>query len=202
MDKKQLIGRSHYAGAEQLLDAFHSAAGRSDLATYFGCFHPIGRFLGTDPYENWSCDELFEYAKPHFLAGNGWKYTVVMGSRKISYFPPGADESSASFCTFDELLRNEAFGLCRGTGSLSQDEKGRWLIAAYHLSFPIPNDLAGDITKHLREFNETDAEKRADAAAADLLAELALDEESVAKGGNSNGGGKNDVKKKKKKTGK
>lgn len=45
---------------------------------------------------------------------------------------------------FDELLSNDAYGTCRGSGVLLLTGSG-WRIAQYNLSIPIPNDLAAEI---------------------------------------------------------
>jgi hypothetical protein len=44
-----------------------------------------------------------------------------------------------------------ASGDC-GTGVLVRDEDGEWKIAQYALTFPMPNDLAEELTARIREF--------------------------------------------------
>ena len=52
---------------------------------------------------------------------------------------------------FDEQLSSQ-YGPARGTGTCIQVDEGVWKIVQYHLSFPIPNDIAvkvTDLMKHL-----------------------------------------------------
>ena len=175
-DVEKLIEKGRYSSPDQLLNAFHTAAGRSDLSSYFGCFHMAGRFLGTDPYENWTVAELYGFAKPHFERGEGWEYKCISGSRKFTYYPDG-DINTSQMCTFDELLENDDFGLCRGTGALVRNPQNinQWLIASYHLSFPVFNDAAKQVTDIMKETRENVELRQSEAAAAELLAELELD---------------------------
>ena len=53
------------------------------------------------------------------------------------------------------MLWNDRYGVCRGTGVLLATEKG-WRIAQYHLTFPIPNDLAKEFTAHIQEHTGSD----------------------------------------------
>lgn len=171
-----VLGCSSYGSVDQLLDAFHAAASKADLAAYFGCFDKTGRFLGTDATENWSATEFYSFCKPHFARGNGWTYTPMAGSRKVTHY--NHTDGRPNFCTFDEILLNDGFGTCRGTGSLLYNQASScWLVAAYHLSFPVPNDIAHDITSTIKSADPTLKAKLADQAAADLLAELELEDE-------------------------
>lgn len=175
-----LIGVSNHATIDALLDTFHRAAAAADLALYFGCFHKTGRFLGTDASENWSAVEFLAYTQPHFVKGEGWTYTVTAGSRKVTTYC--SDDGTATFATFDELLLNSSFGTCRGSGTLVfNKEKLTWLIAAYHLTFPVPNDLAHDITKQLMSADSGHKQRQADQAAAELLAELDMEDSDKGK---------------------
>ena len=58
-----------------------------------------------------------------------------MLERHIDFSP---DKSVA---WFDELLTNENLGLTRGTGVLVRSGDA-WLITQYHLTIPVPNELA------------------------------------------------------------
>ena len=185
MSELDVIGTGKYDGIDALLDSFHQSAGKADLKTYFGCFDKQGRFLGTDPAENWSARDFYVFTKPHFAAGNGWTYHTVPKSRKVTYFP-GPSAEGASFCTFDELLFNDSFGSCRGSGTLVYNTQANsWLIAAYHLSFPVPNDLAEEVTDKLKSADTGYKQMQADIAAAELLAELELEETTTATRGSS-----------------
>ncbi|CAM9135250.1 unnamed protein product, partial [Ectocarpus fasciculatus] len=130
----------------QLLDNFHKYAATGDFDKYFACYHPNGRFLGTDKTENWKVPEFMAFSRPHFTLGtSAWTFIPEPGSRKCDIFQGSG--GCATFATFDEQLQSESFKTtARGTGSLIWDgAAGKWLITQYHLSFPIPNDLAHDM---------------------------------------------------------
>lgn len=167
MHKQEVIGGNRIDSPSELLDLFHLSAIKCDLKTYFGCFDTNGRFIGTDSKENWHVNEFYDYAKPYFMKNQGWSYKLIQGSRKIDYFPTIGDKL---FCVFDELLLNDTFGTCRGTGSLINIQ-GYWLIAAYHLSFPIPNEMAHDITNSIIKQDTKLKEVQSDLAMASLLKE-------------------------------
>lgn len=124
-----------------LLDDFHDAAAKADFARYFGHFHEDGVFLGTDATERWSVASFKSYAKPHFDAGTGWSYTPTQRHVDLS--------DDARFAWFDELLDNAKYGVARGTGALVRTDAG-WRIVQYNLTFPIPNDLAPELTARIR----------------------------------------------------
>jgi hypothetical protein len=122
-------------GASERLDAFHAAAARSDLAAYTACFAPDLVFLGTDPKERWNNAEFTAFAKSYFDVGKGWKYTLVPGTRFVSV------DQSGTVAWFDEMMENEKYGVCRGTGVLRKIG-GVWFVSQYSLSFPVANAIA------------------------------------------------------------
>lgn len=119
-----------------VLDAFHRAASEADGHRYFDLFAEDAVFLGTDASERWSVEEFRAFAEPYFSAGRGWTYTPQERHVVVS-----ADGDTA---WFDELLANDAYGTCRGSGVLVLTGSG-WRIAQYNLSIPIPNELATEI---------------------------------------------------------
>ena len=123
-------------GIDILLDQLHSSAANANKDTYFYCFSAEGCFLGTDPLENWHVDEFHEYAQPAFESGKGWTYSCV--SRSVTIY-------DNTIACFDETLISQQFGHARGTGTLRLESAG-WKILQYHLSFPIPNELAVTVT--------------------------------------------------------
>ncbi|MGH7132686.1 MAG: nuclear transport factor 2 family protein [Phycisphaerales bacterium] len=123
------------------LDDFHEAASRAEEARYFAHFAPEGVFIGTDATERWTVDQFRAYARPLFLKGKGWTYKPR--SRNIELSP----EKTVAW--FDELLDNEKYGLCRGSGVLRLDN-GKWLITQYHLTVPVPNDLLERVANLIR----------------------------------------------------
>ena len=130
------------AAVDEVLDAFHNAASRADGALYFSLFAEDAVFIGTDATERWSVDEFRAFAEPYFSEGRGWTYTKTERHAYVA-----ADGHTA---WFDEMLWNDTYGTCRGTGVLVLTENG-WRIAQYHLTFPIPNDLTAEFTSRIKE---------------------------------------------------
>ena len=124
-----------------VLDGFHRAAAEARFDAYFAAFAPDGVFLGTDAKERWTVPGFKAYAKPHFDRGKGWTYTMV--ERHINVARDGRHAS------FDELLDNAGLGRCRGTGVLRR-VGGLWKIEQYHLTIPVPNELADEFVQRIR----------------------------------------------------
>jgi len=123
------------------LDRFHQAASKADGQVYFDLFAPEGIFIGTDASERWTVEEFKKYANPHFSKGKGWTY--VPRDRHVDFAPGG------EIAWFDELLDSKAYGTCRGTGVLRK-VSGKWKISQYHLTIPVPNELAEPVVKMIR----------------------------------------------------
>lgn len=131
------------ATAAKVLDAFHSAASRADEAAYFELLAPNAVFFGTDAGERWDKEAFRAFAHPYFSRGKGW--TFVPHDRHL-------DASRAGdVIWFDEKLSSESYGDCRGTGVLERQPDGAWRITQYHLTIPIPNDLAKEFVARIRE---------------------------------------------------
>jgi len=128
-----------------VLSSFHQAASAADGDLYFSLFAEGAIFMGTDAAERWSVDEFKAFAEPYFSEGRGWTYTKTQ--RNISVATDGET------AWFDEMLWNEKYGTCRGTGVLVLTADG-WRIAQYNLTFPIPNDLSADFTARIKEFEQ------------------------------------------------
>jgi len=128
------------AGA--VLDAFHAAAARADETAYFGLLAPNAVFLGTDAGERWDKEAFRTFAHPHFAQGRGWAFKPR--DRHLDQSRGG------DLVWFDELLDSESYGECRGTGVLERQADGAWRITQYHLTIPIPNDLAKDVVTRIR----------------------------------------------------
>lgn len=131
--------------ASQVLDALHQAASRADGPAYFDLFTPDATYIGTDVTERWSLAQFRGYAEPYFDQGKGWTYTPR--SRSLTLAPLDC----RCVVWFDEALDSEAYGTSRGTGVLVRGADGRWRVALYALTFPIPNDLAHDMTRRIGE---------------------------------------------------
>jgi len=130
------------AAVDQVLNSFHEAAAKADGKTYFSLFAEEGVFLGTDATERWSVEEFRKYAEPFFSKGKGWSYKSRV--RHVDFSP------DAKVAWFDELLDNANYGECRGSGVLRKTSNG-WKISQYHLTIPVPNELADDVVTSIRK---------------------------------------------------
>ena len=130
------------AAIAAVLNRFHVAAGEADFDAYFALFAEDGVFLGTDATERWTVAEFKAFVRPHFEAGRGWLYTP--GERHVVLSPDGR------YAWFDEALSNTSYGACRGSGVMQLTADG-WKVAQYHLTIPIPNDLAKSVVDLIRE---------------------------------------------------
>jgi hypothetical protein len=123
-----------------VLDDWHQAASVADEARYFGYFAPHGIFMGTDATERWTAAEFREWAKPQFKRKAAWSFKPRDRHIELS-----VDRRTA---WFDEMLDTPNLGLCRGSGILVLTG-GKWKIAQYNLSVPIPNALVDGIVKQI-----------------------------------------------------
>jgi hypothetical protein len=96
---------------------------------------------GTDATERWTVDQFKAYAMPLFSKGKGWTY--VPRSRHVQFSPQG------DVAWFDEILDNKALGVCRSSGVLRR-VGDTWLFCQYHLTIPVPNDLAKRVVGIIR----------------------------------------------------
>jgi len=117
-----------------LLNGLHQDAHEGNYETYFERYTSDAVFLGTDKTERWTIQQFKEYAKPAFADGHGWTYEVVERNW----------EGSGDTRWFDEMLFNEKYGHCRGTGVVELIN-GEWKIAHYSLTLLIPNDIAAEV---------------------------------------------------------
>lgn len=131
------------AAVADVLDELHSAAASADGDRYFSLFADNAIFIGTDAGERWSMQAFRAYAMPYFREGQGWSYEPT--ERHVTL---GADGRTA---WFDELLENEKYGVARSSGVLVKSGDA-WQIAQYRLGFPIPNELAPEITRRIRQW--------------------------------------------------
>lgn len=130
--------------AALVLDTLHREAAEADGAAYFDLFTPDAVYIGTDVSERWSIAEFRGYAEPYFNRGQGWTYTPR--SRSLTLAPLDC----RCVVWFDEALDSASYGTSRGTGVVVRGEDGRWRIALYALTFPIPNALARDMTARIQ----------------------------------------------------
>jgi hypothetical protein len=123
-----------------LLDDWHQAAAVADEERYFGYFAPNGVYMGTDATERWTVAEFRKWAKPRFQKKSTW--TFKARDRHIEF------SSDGKTAWFDEMLNTLDLGVCRGSGVLVL-LGGKWKIAQYNLSVPIPNAMADSIVKQI-----------------------------------------------------
>lgn len=133
------------SAVDQVLSSFHRAAAEADGELYFSLLADDAIYIGTDASERWTVDEFKAFAEPHFSNGRGWTYTMT--ERHISIGPSGKS------AWFDEILWNDSYGTCRGSGVLVLVD-GKWRLAQYHLTFPIPNELSREFTARIKEHDE------------------------------------------------
>jgi hypothetical protein len=127
------------------LDGFHDAASKADGARYFKLFTDDAIYIGTDAAERWTVGEFRAFAEPYMSKGTGWTYRP----RNRNVVLPKLDCGCVAW--FDELLDSESYGTSRGTGVMMK-KNGKWLIAQYALTFPIPNALSKGMTDEIKAF--------------------------------------------------
>ena len=125
-----------------VLDDFHAAAAAADEARYFGHLVERSIFLGTDATERWDKAAFLAFARPYFSQGKGWTFTPR--DRHVDFAAGG------TVAFFDELLDSASYGECRGTGVLEKTAAG-WKILQYHLTIPVPNEIAKEVVGRIRE---------------------------------------------------
>lgn len=130
------------AAVSAVLDSFHTNAAKPDEEAYFALLAPNAVFFGTDATERWDKTAFRAFAHPYFSQGKGWTFTPR--DRHIDFSRDG------KVAWFDELLDSAHYGECRGTGVLEKIDGG-WKITQYHLTIPVPNDLADDVVAKIRE---------------------------------------------------
>jgi metallo-beta-lactamase class B len=137
----QVLLQEAMKAVDEVLDRFHRAAAEADAETYFSLLEEEAVYIGTDAGERWSVDDFRAFAKPYFDRGQGWTY--VPTSRNIDL------DEDRSTAWFDEMLENDSYGTTRGTGVLTKTPDG-WRIVQYHLTIPIPNELAKEVVERIR----------------------------------------------------
>ncbi len=133
------------AEIEAVIQKWHKAAADANFEAYFDLMTNDAIFIGTDPTENWTCDDFKAFAKPYFDKGKAWSFTGL--ERNIFI------ENESKLVWFDELLDTQ-MGICRGSGVLQKTANG-WKIKHYVLSIAIPNKNVKEITS-LKEKFDTD----------------------------------------------
>lgn len=126
----------------KVLDLFHQAASEANQQQYFDLLSDSAVFIGTDGDERWDKSAFEAFASPYFEKGQGWTY--IPRDRHVTV------AGSGQFAWFDEMLDNQSYGECRGTGVLELTDKG-WKISQYHLTIPVPNELAKELVQQIKK---------------------------------------------------
>lgn len=140
-----LPGRAQMNGdpaVNAALDALHRAAAEADYDAYMGAYTDDAVFLGTDATERWTMSEFAAYARPSFDRGQGWTYVPLERWVTVS--------DAGDTAWFDERLDNATLGETRGSGVLVRTTEG-WKVAQYNLTIPIPNAIAREVARRIRE---------------------------------------------------
>ena len=132
----------------EVLDGFHKAASRADFDGLFGAMTDDAVFIGTDASERWERAEFEAYVKPRFSEGQGWTYIPV--ERHV--------DVRGEVAWFDERLTHARYGELRSSGALLRQPDGGWKLRHYVLSFPVPNEIAGDVVTQIRALGGPDSE--------------------------------------------
>jgi hypothetical protein len=125
------------------LRGWHAAADEGDFDAYFSRMTPDSAFLGTDRTEWWTRAEFEAFSRPYFDGEHAWTYVPL--ETDVAIPGPASGFSPPRVAWVDQVLWNEKYGYCRGTGMLTRVDDGPWLIHRYSLSFLIPNEDAAAV---------------------------------------------------------
>ncbi|GAB3405547.1 nuclear transport factor 2 family protein [Massilia agilis] len=132
------------------MDEWHDDAAHARMA-YFDKIAPDGVYIGTDKHELWHRDEFKAWADKFFKRGSAWSFKAVRRNVYAS--------SDGKYIWFDEILDTPNMGPCMASGVIRKTAKG-FEILHYQLSFAVPNELAGQVTKLVKEFESKADAKR------------------------------------------
>jgi hypothetical protein len=124
------------------VDEWHDDAAHARLA-YFDKMAPDGVYIGTDKTELWRRDEFKAWARKAFERKVAWAFKAT---RRNVYFSP-----DRSIIWFDEILDTPNMGPCMASGVIRKTASG-FEILHYQLSMAVPNEVGGQVTKLIREF--------------------------------------------------
>ena len=130
------------------VDRWHSDAAHARPA-YFDKIAKDGVYIGTDKSERWRRDEFKTWAKPHFQRKSAWAFKAI---RRNVYF-----SEDKAIIWFDELLDTQ-MGVCQASGVMRR--KGdSFEIVHYQLSMAVPNEVGGQVTRLIKDFEEKEGWK-------------------------------------------
>ncbi|NHZ93842.1 hypothetical protein F2P45_33310 [Massilia sp. CCM 8733] len=130
------------------IDEWHDDAAHARPA-YFDKMAKHGVYIGTDKTELWNRDEFKAWAKRFFDKGSAWSFKATRRNVYMS-----ADKK---FIWFDELLDTQ-MGVCQASGVMRKTGTG-FEIEHYQLSIAVPNPVADQVTKTIKDFEAAAAAK-------------------------------------------
>lgn len=136
------------AKVNAFVDRWHDDAAHARPA-YFDKIAKDGVYIGTDKNERWRRDEFKEWARPHFKRKSAWAFKSLRRNVQFS--------DDASLIWFDELLDTQ-MGVCQASGVMRR-RGDSFEIVHYQLSMAVPNEVAGQVTKLIRDFETKDGWK-------------------------------------------
>lgn len=134
------------AQVNAFVDGWHDDAANTRMA-YFDKMAPDAVYIGTDKTELWQRDAFKAWAKPFFDRKKAWSFKATR--RNVHWSP------DRQVIWFDELLDTQ-MGVCQASGVLHKTADG-FAIDHYQLSIAVPNDVAGAVTKTIKQFEATPA---------------------------------------------
>ena len=123
------------------VDEWHDDAANARMA-FFDKLARDGVYIGTDKTELWRRNEFKVWAKRFFERKSAWTFKAIKRNVYTS-----ADKH---IIWFDELLDTQ-MGICQASGVIQRTKTG-FEIEHYQLSIAVPNDVAGEVTKTIKEF--------------------------------------------------
>ena len=122
------------------IDEWHDDAANARLA-YFDKIAPNGIYIGTDKTELWNREQFKAWARRFFERKSAWSFKAVKRNVYMS--------ADRKFVWFDELLDTQ-MGPCQASGVIRKTANG-FEIEHYQLSIAIPNHVADQVTKLVKE---------------------------------------------------
>jgi hypothetical protein len=109
---------------------------------YFEKIAPHGIYIGTDKTELWNREQFKAWSKRFFDRKSAWTFKATKRNVYVS--------ADRKFIWFDELLDTQ-MGVCQASGVMRKTDKG-FEIEHYQLSLAVPNEVADQVTKVIKEF--------------------------------------------------
>ena len=130
------------------LDTLHAAATQVDATTYLGRLDPEVVWIGNDVAERWTYPEFEAFVSPYFERGEGWTYSAR--ERRVWLAPDPCE----CLAWVDEVLDSRTYGTAVSNLIMRRADNGDWRIWRNALTYPIPNDLAREMTGEIKAWEE------------------------------------------------